>query len=91
MKMKRTFSTRHAFLIQDALANINEMLHLSIRTDETVDDIKTTMRIMRSITAMRMRLETGGAPEVEDPRVQMQIRELEKEASSILARRSSCV
>ena len=90
--MKRTFSTRHSFLIQDALSNINEMLHLSIRTDETVDETKTTMRLMRSIAALRMRLEAGGASEVEDPRVRTLIHELEKEASSILARRSSsCV
>ena len=41
--MKRTFRTRHEYLIQDNLANINEMLHLSIRTDDTIDGIKKTM------------------------------------------------
>ena len=86
--MKRTFSMRHELLIQDSLANINEMLHLSIRTDDTTDNAKKTMRLMRSISCLRMRLESGGIPHVEDPSIQALIHTLEEEAMSMLASRN---
>ena len=87
--MKRSSSMRNSFLIQDALHNINEMLHLSIRTDDTISETRSTMRLMRSIASLRIQLESGGTPDVEDPSVQALIRALENEATSILTNRSA--